>query len=117
MYDSLTTALDLHKSGDLAQAAHLYQSILAHEPEQPDALHLLGVVALQQGNLRKAVELIGRAVAVNPSVPAFHGNLAEAYRAQGQLSPCRGLRSPGAAVATGQRRGGQLAGRGAPGPR
>src|SRR6516165_4180565 len=38
----------------------------------------------QLGRPEQAVELIGRAIAVNPGVAAFHANLAEAYRALGQ---------------------------------
>ena len=34
---------------------------------------------------RRAVEMISRAVAIRPNVAAFHANLAEAYRALGQL--------------------------------
>ena len=83
--DELSTALRHHQSGQLEQAARIYQSILERQPDHADALHLLGVVALQQGNPQRAVELIGRAIAVNPSVAAFHCNLAEAYRALGEL--------------------------------
>jgi tetratricopeptide (TPR) repeat protein len=50
----------------------------------------LGVVALQQGDCSRAVELIGRAVAIAPNVAAFHGNLAEAYRGLGQLDRAAG---------------------------
>ena len=84
MHDDLTTAIRYHQQGQLEQAARIYQGILARQADHPDALHLLGVVALQQGNPQRAVELINRAIAVNPSVAAFHGNLAEAYRALGQ---------------------------------
>jgi tetratricopeptide (TPR) repeat protein len=86
----LSTAIRDHQSGRLEQAARTYQSILARQPEHADALHLLGVVALQQGDPSRAVELIGRAVAVNPSAAAFHCNLAEAYRALGQLERAAG---------------------------
>jgi tetratricopeptide (TPR) repeat protein len=88
--DDLSTALRDHQSGRLEQAARIYQGILAQHPDHADALHLLGVVALQQGNPQRAVELIGRAIAVNPSAAAFHCNLAEAYRALGQLDRAAG---------------------------
>jgi tetratricopeptide (TPR) repeat protein len=88
--DDFRTALGDHQSGRLEQAAQMYQSILARQPDHADALHLLGVVALQQGNPSRAVELIGRAIAVNPSAAAFHCNLAEAYRALGQLERAAG---------------------------
>jgi tetratricopeptide (TPR) repeat protein len=88
--DELSSALRDHQSGRLEQAARIYQSILAQHPDHADALHLFGVVALQQGDPQRAVELIGRAIAVNPSVAAFHSNLAEAYRALGQLDRAAG---------------------------
>ncbi len=82
--DDLNLGLGYHQNGHLAQAAELYQNVLARDPQQVDALHLLGVVAYQQGNPARAVELISRAIALNPSTAVFHSNLAEAYRALGQ---------------------------------
>jgi tetratricopeptide (TPR) repeat protein len=83
MQDVLKAAISLHQSGDLVQASALYQKILASEPENAEAMHLLGVLSHQQGAHARAVELISRAVAHKPNMPAFHANLAEAYRALG----------------------------------
>jgi tetratricopeptide (TPR) repeat protein len=85
MQDDFTTAIQYHQRGFLDQAAQLYRRILAAYPEHADARHLLGVVALQQGQPQRAVELIGHAIALQPGAAAFHCNLAEAYRALGQL--------------------------------
>ncbi|HLW66794.1 MAG TPA: tetratricopeptide repeat protein [Gemmataceae bacterium] len=85
MSDALSLALRHHQRGQLDDAARLYQSILAEQPDHADALHLLGVVALQRGNPAQAVELIGRAVARNPRIAAYHSNLADAYRVLGQF--------------------------------
>jgi tetratricopeptide (TPR) repeat protein len=90
MQDVLTAAIEMHQGGKLGQAAALYQKILAEERENPVALHLLGVLHHQQGDHTKAIELIGRAVALRPNVPAFHANMAEAYRAMGQLERAAG---------------------------
>ena len=49
LQDQLSTALREHQSGRLEQAARIYQGILAQQSDHVDALHLLGVVALQQG--------------------------------------------------------------------
>jgi tetratricopeptide (TPR) repeat protein len=80
----LNTALDYHQRGLLDQAARVYQALLARNPNHADALHLLGVVALQCGHPARAVEHIGRAVALNSGVAACQANLAEAYRALGE---------------------------------
>jgi tetratricopeptide (TPR) repeat protein len=90
MLDTLTTAIELHRSGQLAGAERVYRASLARDPEDADALHLLGVLYHQQGDHAKAVELIRRAIALRPSVPAFHANLAEAYRARGQFDRAAG---------------------------
>jgi tetratricopeptide (TPR) repeat protein len=86
----LSNALELHQAGQLASAAQLYQQILAREQENADALHLFGVLRHQQGDHRQAIDLIGRAVALRPNVPAFHANLSEVYRALGQLDRAAG---------------------------
>jgi tetratricopeptide (TPR) repeat protein len=83
--DDLNTAIAHHQRGKLEQASHTYQRILSSDPNHPDALHLLGVVAHQRGEHARAIQLIGRAVTRQASVAAFHANLAEAYRAQGEL--------------------------------
>ena len=68
MQDSLRAAIALHQAGQLGQAAQVYQQVLAQDPSNADALHLLGVLHHQQGNNPRAVELIGRAVALRPNV-------------------------------------------------
>src|SRR5262249_12428861 len=78
------------QSGQLNQAAQLYQQVLAKEEQNADALHLLGVLHHQQGDHVRAIEEIGRAVALRPNMPAFHANLAEAYRAQRQFERAAG---------------------------
>jgi tetratricopeptide (TPR) repeat protein len=90
MQDILATAIEMHRTGQLAAAVQLYQAVLALEQENADALHLLGVLNHQQGNHTRAVELIGRAVAVRPNAYIFHANLAEAYRALGQFDRAAG---------------------------
>jgi len=85
LHAEMVEAFGRHQAGELAAAARGYQSILARDPNNADAAHLLGVVLHQQGQSARAVELINRAVALRPSVPAFHANLAEVYRATGQF--------------------------------
>jgi tetratricopeptide (TPR) repeat protein len=79
-----------HQAGELIAAARGYQAILVRDPNHADAAHLLGVVLHQQGQSAKAIELISKAVALRPSVAAFHANLAEAYRATGQFERAAG---------------------------
>ena len=41
---------------------------------------MLGVVAIQAGNPRLAIDYITRAIAEDPAQAAFHSNLGEAFR-------------------------------------
>ena len=81
----LQQALAHHQAGHMQQAEALYRQALAAEPLNPDALHLLGVLAYQVGQLAAAVDLIARAVAVNPAFAQAHYNLGIALSDQGRL--------------------------------
>lgn len=85
MENAFREAIERHQRGQLDEAALIYRQILAAQPDQPDALHLLGVVAHQQGDNVRALDWIGRAIAQNPRAAAYHANLAEVHRALGQL--------------------------------
>jgi tetratricopeptide (TPR) repeat protein len=85
MDDALSSALRQHQEGRLHDAGRLYQAILAREPNNPDALHLLGVVAHQLRQHQAAVELISRALTLRPDAATYHANLAEVWRALGQI--------------------------------
>lgn len=77
-------AMNHHRRGELEHAAQLYNRVLDREPENPEALHLTGVVAHQQGRDEDAVALIGRAIEKNPRAPAFRNNLGMALTALGR---------------------------------
>jgi Flp pilus assembly protein TadD len=73
-----------HQAGRLREAEAAYQKVLALEPAQPDALHLLGVAAHQAGENERAVEYIRRAIEVSPGVAEAHSNLGAALRKLGR---------------------------------
>jgi tetratricopeptide (TPR) repeat protein len=93
MENELLRAIQLHQSGQLEEAGRLYQDILTRRPDNPDALHLFGVLLYQLGQAERAVALIERAVALQPRVAAYYSNLGEVYRALGQndraIAACR----------------------------
>jgi tetratricopeptide (TPR) repeat protein len=86
---TLQQALDLgmghHSAGDFPLAESIYQQILQAEPNQPIALHLLGVVAHQMGKNDIAVDLITKALAINPDYAEAHNNLGTALKNLGRL--------------------------------
>ncbi|MGA2671698.1 MAG: tetratricopeptide repeat protein [Terracidiphilus sp.] len=77
----LQKAVAHHQAGQLRQAEALYRQILQISPGQPDALHLLGVMACQVGRYETALELIDQAILINPRVADYHSNRANALHA------------------------------------
>ena len=55
----LQDGLSRHQAGRLDEAATRYHRALKQDPENPDALHLLGLIEHQRGASARAVELIG----------------------------------------------------------
>lgn len=79
----LTRALAAHQQGDLVTADRLYREILEADPADADALHWLGVLAMQIGAPEIAVNLIGDSLKVRPGDALATANFGNAYRAQG----------------------------------
>lgn len=69
--EALLIALDHHRSGRLFEAETLYRRILEVEPEQPDALQLLGVLIAGASRLSEASAMLRRSVAVRPGAAAY----------------------------------------------
>lgn len=67
-----------HQAGRLNDAKLIYDQALKLDPRHPDALHLLGLVALQTGDPDRAVSLIEKAIQVHATNPGYHANLAQA---------------------------------------
>jgi predicted O-linked N-acetylglucosamine transferase (SPINDLY family) len=78
-------ALALHRQGQLAVAQRLYEEILEIQPAHFDALHLLGVIAAQTGHSKRAVELLDRAIQIDPKVAALYNNRGSAFKELGQF--------------------------------
>jgi Flp pilus assembly protein TadD len=72
---ALEQAVRLHRAGNLAQAEELYRKILAKEPQQPDALNLLGVIALNGGRPKEAAALFAKAIGIKSAAAEYHSNL------------------------------------------
>jgi protein O-GlcNAc transferase len=73
-------AISLHQKGRLVEAASLYRKILAENPEHADALNLLGVIEIQRKNASAGIELINRAITIDPNNAVFFSNRGAALR-------------------------------------
>jgi tetratricopeptide (TPR) repeat protein len=83
--EALRIAVGHHQAGRLQAAEQIYRQVLAADPNDPDALHLLGVIAYQTGRHDLAVEYIERAIRLQGKVAFFHNNLGAAYKALQRL--------------------------------
>ncbi|MBO0759625.1 MAG: glycosyltransferase family protein, partial [Bradyrhizobiaceae bacterium] len=78
-------ALALHRSGAVAEAARLYSEVLAQEPRNVDALRYLAMIFCQQGQFRKGIDLLRRALEIAPQSGATHNLLGRAQHRIGEL--------------------------------
>jgi tetratricopeptide (TPR) repeat protein len=83
--EALTIATQHHQGGRLQAAEQIYRQILHVEPNHPDALHLLGLIAYQVGRHEIAIEFMGRALQLKPDYVEAHNNLGIALKDQGML--------------------------------
>ena len=70
----MSAAVKYHQAGQLSRAEGIYRQVLKADPNQADALNLLGVLAHQQGRHDVAIEKIGRAISLNPKAPSYFNN-------------------------------------------
>lgn len=84
-HEALQQALALHRTGRLREAEALYNRVLRANPDQPDALHHLGLLAWQSGQSRIGEKLIRQALHRRPEYVQAHFDLGKVLFAQHRL--------------------------------
>jgi tetratricopeptide (TPR) repeat protein len=85
MRDVLAAALADHRAGRVDRAAAAYRQVLAADPGNADALHLLGLTERQAGRGQEAMVLIRQALALAPHLIEARLNLANILLAGGDV--------------------------------
>jgi Flp pilus assembly protein TadD len=80
----LDKAMQDHRAGRLAEAELGYRQALQLDPDNPDALHLLGILAGAMGDHAKAAELVGRSLRRKQTSDAYL-HLGVAHAALGRI--------------------------------
>jgi predicted O-linked N-acetylglucosamine transferase (SPINDLY family) len=75
-----------YQAGRLQQAEELYQQILQADPNQVDALHLLGLIAAQSARYNLAADYLKATVRLKPDFAAAHNNLGNVFVLQSKLT-------------------------------
>lgn len=79
-------ARQLLRQGKFAQARRAYESILERTPDNVEALNALGVGALSEGRLDRALELLSRAAAADAQDAMTHHHLGRVQETAGNLA-------------------------------
>jgi protein O-GlcNAc transferase len=65
--EALALALRHHEAGELEPAESIYRQLLAIHPSYAQAMHLLGVLVGDRGNLDEGIALIRQSIALEPT--------------------------------------------------
>jgi len=84
--EALTTALQHQQAGRLQAAEQIYRTILQIDPNQVDAMHLLGVIARRAGKPDEALACYRRALELKPDLAEAHYNLGVTLQDQANLA-------------------------------
>lgn len=87
----IASAFNQHKAGNLDTAARGYKTVLAWQPCEEYALHLLGDALARQGMAESGLAAVLRAMALVPDLPGLEGNLENVVGLGVQR--CRALRA------------------------
>jgi tetratricopeptide (TPR) repeat protein len=85
MGELFTIAARQERNGNLAEADRLLNYILAVAPNQPDALHMSGIVAFRLGRHEEALAKMEQAVAHGVDIALYLRNICEVYRTLNRL--------------------------------
>ncbi len=88
--DTLKKGIKNQKIGRTRTAAWLYRSVLEIDPDNADALHLLGLTHYDQKEYDEAQQLITSATSKDPRQPHFHHNMASVLSIKGELAAAEG---------------------------
>jgi len=73
-----------HRQGDIASAMERYVEVLRIDPQNPDALYYVAVVACQEGQFQQGIELARRAIERGPPQARVYNLLGQALYREGE---------------------------------
>lgn len=80
-----TVAAQYERSGKMAEADRLLNYILAVAPDQPDTLHMSGIVAFRLGRQEEALAKMEKAIERGVDIALYLRNICEVYRTLNKL--------------------------------
>ncbi len=92
---ALIQAVEAHKNRNLQEAEQLYRAILQNQPNQPDANHNLGILAVQTGHAHSALSYLKTALEANPSQGQFWIDYIDTLNRTGQIQAAKSVLEQG----------------------
>lgn len=86
---ALQLAIQYHQANYLVEAEHSYRQILEQQPDHPEALYGLAMLAQQGGKLQEAEKLLHTAIEAQPESLKAWFSLGNLHQAQGNLPGAR----------------------------
>jgi len=83
--DRLRQGHALQMQGRLGEAADIYRAVLAEDSQNAPALHLLGVLVMQAGQLEPGLELVRQSLAILPNFAPAQENLGKGLEQLGRM--------------------------------
>ncbi len=80
----LDQAITMHQARDLGHAERLYQEVLDARPDHAEALSLMGLLMQDHGRPEASIDVISRAIDLDPNFADAHANLARGFNLLGQ---------------------------------
>jgi tetratricopeptide (TPR) repeat protein len=84
--ESVKLANEHYSSGHLQRSAEIFIEILRDQPDNIDALFMLGVMSAQTGNFNFAIEYFQKTININPTHTGAYYNLGNVYRDTGRMN-------------------------------
>ena len=81
----LAEATLFHQAGKLTEAEKAYRTVLSEHPNDPNALHLLGVLLAQKNNIEAGIGLIEQAILIQPNFSEAYFNLGRIFHSSNKL--------------------------------
>ena len=83
--EALQLALKYHRANHFTQAEQVYRQVIKEQPQHPEALYGLGILAQQTGEIQTAEKFLSNAVSVQPELFKAWFSLGNVRQAQGQF--------------------------------
>jgi Flp pilus assembly protein TadD len=84
--ESMQSALEQYQTGNLEQAENMCREILKAQPDNSEALHLLGLIFYKLGDHNLAVKNIRKAVKTDPNNADAYFDLGNVLQEEGQIA-------------------------------